>query len=215
MSVDAGADDRPGLDVPVLSIPDIRDYQRINAELIQHLDAGHRVVRLVGAEGQRLLVSGLKGAWEAVVEIEGRAGPELAAGLNAPGLRVLCHGPAADGAGSGLIAGELQIESDAGPALGYAQKGGTILVRGSCGPRAGLNQSGGLLIVLGTVGPLAGERQSGGLFYARTRLPCLHASRGQTGGRFLAVDGQSPIGPKDRDVLGPAMELFNTRPDSA
>ncbi len=60
---------------PVVSIPDIRDYQRINAELAQLLDAGHPRVLLAGAEGQRLLVAGLAGAWSATVEVEGRAGP--------------------------------------------------------------------------------------------------------------------------------------------
>ena len=60
-----------GLKVPEVSIPEVRDYQRVNAELIAFLDKGHRRVRLVGAEGQRRLVSGLTGFWDAVVEVEG------------------------------------------------------------------------------------------------------------------------------------------------
>ena len=87
-------------DVPVVSIPDIRDYQKINAELVALLDAGHRRVRLAGAEGQRLLGSGLRGAWNALIDLEGLAGTELAAALDAPGLTIVCRGPAADGAGA-------------------------------------------------------------------------------------------------------------------
>src|SRR5262245_43921878 len=87
----------------VLSIPEIRDYERINSELVQRLDSGHQRVRLKGAEGQRFLVARLVGGWTAVVEIEGRVGPELAAELNAPGLTVVCRGSAADGAGRALI----------------------------------------------------------------------------------------------------------------
>ncbi|MCA1686854.1 MAG: glutamate synthase [Planctomycetia bacterium] len=178
----------PGPDVPTISIPDVRDYQRINAELLQRLDAGHPRVRLSGAEGQRLLVAGLSGDWRAVVEVEGQAGPELAAGLNAPRLTVVCRGSAADGAGSGLLGGRVFLVGDAGPAVGYAQRGGTIVVHGAAGPRAGLNQSGGLLFLLGAVGPLAGERQSGGTWFANPELLGPHARRGQRGGRFLAID---------------------------
>ena len=37
---------------PSLPIPEIRDYQKINAELVALLDEGHRLVRLEGAEGE-------------------------------------------------------------------------------------------------------------------------------------------------------------------
>src|SRR4029453_17950212 len=87
-----------GGEAPLVVIPEIRDYQRINAEVGRLLADGHGRVRLLGAEGHRLLLAGLRGAWEAVVEVEGRAGPELAADLDAPGLLVVCLGPAADGA---------------------------------------------------------------------------------------------------------------------
>ena len=56
--------------VPVVAIPEIRDFERINAELVRYLDTGHGKVRLAGAEGQRLLVAGLAGGWNAVVEVE-------------------------------------------------------------------------------------------------------------------------------------------------
>jgi glutamate synthase domain-containing protein 3 len=195
-----GPDPDPAL--PALSIPEIRDYQRINAELVVRLDAGHRRVRLVGAEGQRLLVSGLSGGWDAVVEIEGYAGPELAAGLDAPRLTIVCRGPAADGAGSGLRAGNLVIEGDTGAAAGYAQRGGWIVVAGNAGPRAGLNQAGGVLVLLGVVGQLAGERQSGGLLFAATDLLGPHAGRGRRGGRFVAF---SPSTEFDTEGAQPVM----------
>ena len=87
--------------------------QRVNAELARHLDEGARRVRLTGVEGQRLMAAGLAGPWDAVVELEGRAGPELAAAMDAPGLTVVCHeadqGSAHrphDIAGRGLAEGE-------------------------------------------------------------------------------------------------------------
>jgi methylamine---glutamate N-methyltransferase subunit B len=88
-----------GQEPPTLPIPEIRDYQKINAELVALLDEGHRLVRLEGAEGQRLLASGLAGSWDAVIEIVGRTGPEVAANLDAPGLMIVARGSMADGAG--------------------------------------------------------------------------------------------------------------------
>ena len=67
-------------------IPEVREYPRINAEVVRHLDAGHARVVLAGAGGHRLLLHRLTGPWNAVVEVEGHAGPELAAELDAPGL---------------------------------------------------------------------------------------------------------------------------------
>lgn len=198
MTTPPGGTERP---VPVVSIPEIRDYQRINAELVAHLGAGHGRVRLAGAEGQRLLVSGLSGDWVAVIEVEGRAGPELAAEMDAPGLTVVCGGPAADGAGRGLRAGRLVIRGDAGPALGYAMQGGTIVALGSVGPRAGLNQRGGLIVALGAVGPLAAERQAGGRFFAFEDRLGPHAGRGRRGGSFgRFVPGDEP--PRHLDPEG-------------
>ncbi len=189
--------------VPTLAIPEIRDYQRINAELAQLLDAGHPRVILSGAENQRLLLSGLAGAWSAIVELEGSAGPELAAGLNAPNLVVACRGPAADGAGSSLRAGTLLIEGDAGPAVGYAQRGGVIVVRGASGPRAGLNQSGGVLALMGPAGTLAGERQSGGTLFADPTRLGPHAGHGRRGGRFIALDAQPEgLDAEEQDAAG-------------
>ncbi len=191
------ADDRP---VPTLSVPEIRDYERINAELVVRLEEGHPLVRLAGAEGQRLLASRIAGPWNAVVEIEGHAGPELAAELDAPGLTVVCTGNAADGAGRGLRSGRLVILGDSGAALGYTQEGGTILAARSAGPRAGLGQRGGVLVVLGHVGRLAGERQAGGwLFVVRNELGP-HAGRGRRGGRLVRLPaGGEPFAGVDPD----------------
>jgi glutamate synthase domain-containing protein 3 len=185
-------------DVPVVSIPDIRDYHKVNAELVALLDAGYRRVRLAGTEGQRLLVSGLRGSWNALIEIEGRAGTELAAELNAPGLSIVCRGPAADGAGRGLRGGRLIILEAAGPAVGYAIEGGTIVVLGPVGPRAGLNQHGGTIVVLGPVGPLAAERQAGGRFVAFEDKVGPHAGRGRRGGALDFLSRSAPpLAPAD------------------
>jgi methylamine---glutamate N-methyltransferase subunit B len=174
-----------GQEPPSVSIPEIRDYQKINAELVALLDQGHRLVRLEGAEGQRLLAAGLIGSWNAVVEIAGWTGPEVAANLDAPGLTIVAGGSTADGAGRGLRAGRVLIIGDAGDAVGYAQSGGILVVRGSAGHRAGLAQSGGTLAILGDIGRLAGDRQSGGrLFSPRGQLGP-HAGRGRRGGRLI------------------------------
>lgn len=191
----------------VVSIPDIRDYERINAELLQRLDEGHAHVVLQGAEGQRLLAAGLKGSWTAVVEIVGRAGPELAADLEAPGLVVVCRGGAGDGAGRRLRAGRVVILGDAGPALGYFQEGGAVIAAGAAGARAGLNQRGGDLVVLGDVGRLAGERQQGGRLYVRDDRLGPFAGRGRQGGRLIRLpagelEGRlSFLAPDDREAF--------------
>lgn len=209
----APAAEAGGAGGPSISIPEVRDYQRINAELVRHLDAGHGRVRLVGAEGQRLLAAGLAGAWEAVIEIEGFAGPELAAGTDAPGLSVVCRGPAADGAGSRLRNGRVMVLGDAGPAVGYAQSGGTIVVSGDAGPRAGLNQSGGVLVLLGSVGPLAGERQSGGYLFAFGHRLGAHAFRAQSGGRFILMPQADALDPDGCAVLRAIMEEYTRTVD--
>jgi methylamine---glutamate N-methyltransferase subunit B len=179
-SADEGAD-------AIVSIPDLRDYSRINAELVQLLSAGRCRVRLAGAYGQRLLLLGLSGPWQAVVEIEGTVGPELAAGLDAPGLLVVCRGAVGDGAGSRLRSGRILILGSAGDAVGYTQAGGTIVVAGPAGHRAGLGQSDGTLILLGPVGRLAGERQTGGLLIAHADRIGPHSGFGRSGGNLLLL----------------------------
>lgn len=194
----------------VLSIPEIRDYQRINAELVGLLDAGHPMVRLEGAEGQRLLASGLSGPWEAVIEIEGRTGPELAADLDAPGLTIVARGPSADGAGRTMRSGRVLILGDAGDATGYGQSGGVLVVAGSAGPRAGLAQSGGILIVLGRVGRLPADRQAGGVFFAKRGQVGPHPGRGRRGGRLveLPADGPVDLDPGDAEAFRSARASF-------
>ena len=192
------ADAGGGQGAPSLSIPEIRDYQKINAELVALLDGGHPLVRLEGAEGQRLLASGLSGPWEAVVEIVGRTGPEVAADLDAPGLTVVAIGSTADGAGRGMKGGRLLILGDSGDSTGYAQSGGVLVVTGSSGHRTGLGQSGGCLAIFGSTGRLAGDRQAGGwLFVARGRLGP-HPGRGRRGGRL--IETPDPGGPDDDDA---------------
>ena len=172
----------------LILVPEIRDYERVNLEIVGRLQAGFRRILLQGVEGQRLLVSGIAGDWEATVIVEGRAGPDLGAGLNAPKLKVVCQGDVADGVGHSLRAGFIQVVGDAGTCAGYGQRGGVILLEGNVGPRAGLNQKGGLLVLLGTTALLAGERRTGGTLAAfGDRLGRL-ANYAATGGRSLALD---------------------------
>jgi hypothetical protein len=171
----------------VLSIPEIRDYDRINAELAVRLDAGLAHVRLIGAEGQRLLLAGLSGAWSALVEIEGNTGPELGAALQAPGLTIVVRGTTGDGAASGLRAGNVILLGRTGEALGYAQESGTVLAAAGAGHRAGLGQRGGVLVALGPIGRLAGERQAGGQFFAEADRLGPYAGHARRGGSFLRL----------------------------
>ncbi len=192
----------------VIDVPDIRDYQRINAELIQLLDQGARHIRLIGVESQRLLLAGLSGSWQATIEIEGNAGPELAAGLNAPELKVVCVGSAADGTGSNLIGGQVLILGNAGACAGVSQRGGSIIIVGSAAERAGLNQSGGILLLLGRSRHLAGERQSGGILIAEDRSLGGHAGRGRRGGRLLRLT--EPIREMDAAIPRNAIAPFRS-----
>lgn len=204
---------------PPIIVPELRDYQQINAELVRRLNLGQRRVRLEGVEGQRLLVSRLAGSWEAVIEIEGNAGPELAAELNAPGLVVVCRGNAADGAGRGLVAGKLVLLRNSSTAVGYFQQGGLIVACGDVAPRAGLNQHGGDLVLLGRSGPLTGERQAGGRLLFKRSLTGPDLGHGFRGGRRidLPTDGSLPetLAADDRMLLAEATELagrFSTTP---
>lgn len=195
--------------VPTVAIPELRDYHLINAEVVALLEAGHRHIRLAGAENQRLLLSGLTGDWDALLEVEGRVGPEFAAGLRAPNLTVLCQGSAADGLCQGMEAGVVCVLGDAGAAVGQGLRGGTLTVSGNVGPRAGLNQRGGFLILLGDVGRLAGDRQAGGrlfLFKARCGPYLGHGGRG---GELIAsgLDGL----PFDGIPAEPSRKLLHIR----
>ncbi len=192
---------------PSLSIPEIRDYQKINAELVALLDRGHPLIRLEGAEGQRLLASRLSGRWKAVVEIVGRTGPELVADLDAPGLTVIARGSTADGAGRGLKSGRIIILGDAGDAAGYAQSGGVLVIAGSTGHRAGLAQSGGILAILGSTGLLASDRQSGGRLFLPVGPLGLHAGRGRRGGRLIDRFEKDQLDSEDEEAWRSVLDL--------
>ena len=193
----------------MIDVPDIRDYHRINAEVVQRLDQGIQHLKLLGAENQRLLLSRVAGSWSAIVEIEGNSGPELCAGLNAPGLRVICQGSVADGVGSGLIEGKILILGHAGAGAGICQRGGSIVVAGSTGERAGLNQSGGSLVLLGRVASLAAERQSGGTFVAAERFLRDRPGRGRRGGRLMLLPERME-NPTDIELVQDLLEPFRS-----
>jgi glutamate synthase domain-containing protein 3 len=202
--VPAGEVPAAGAEV-TLAVPEIRDYDLINKELARLLEAGAARIVLAGAEGQRLLAAGLRGRWSSTIVIDGHAGPDLAAGLSAPGVTVVCRGDAADGAGSGLEAGRIVVEGGAADGLGYAQVGGTIVVKGPVGHRAGLMQAGGLLVLLGSVGRLAGERQRGGVLAAFADRLGPTSGRGQAGGRILRLTSGQALPIDDLDRLESAL----------
>lgn len=184
---------------PALPVNEIRDYLQVNAHVAKILDTGVPYLRLTGVENQRLLLSGLSGAWRAVIGIEGRAGPELAASLQAPELLILARSGVADGAGRSLRSGSLVVLGPAADALAYRQAGGLILAVGPVGARAGLEQESGRLFLLGPAGRLVGDRQRGG------RLFALGQPRGEAAGHahragYLGFDSHG-LDASDRRVL--------------
>lgn len=191
-----------------MSVPDIRDYQKINAELRRLLDEGHPVIELVGVNRQRLLVSGLSGGWQAVIVVVGNPGPELAAALNAPGLRVNVMGSVADGVARGMNAGRVVVAGQAGDGAGYAMSGGGLLIEGTAGHRTGLMMSGGTLIVRGGAGRLVAERQSGGTVFIPASIEAFHDRRGASGGRLIRVSPGEKV-----DEYQAALREFDIEPD--
>jgi glutamate synthase domain-containing protein 3 len=181
-------DDGPGAPVAPIPVPELRDYHRINAEVVRRLDRGERVVRLEGPAGHRLLLSGLVGPWSAVIEVVGDAGPELAAGMDAPNVVVVCGGRSADGAGAGIRAGTLLLLGPSASAIGCRLAGGVIVAADAVGPRAGLGMSGGDLILLGSAGPMPGDRQSGGRLFLPAGASIPHVGRESVGGRRFSGD---------------------------
>ena len=148
--------------VPVISVPDLRDYWLINRFIERLLDQGQTLIQLVGVERQRLLLSGLRGPWSGRILVEGNPGPEFAAEFDCPGLVVDCRGSVSDGAARALRAGCLVVHGRGGDAIGLNQRGGLVLVLGGAGDRVGLEMIDGILGVVGSVGRLLGERQRGG-----------------------------------------------------
>jgi glutamate synthase domain-containing protein 3 len=199
-------DDTP---VPLVPVNEIRDYLQVNAQVAKILDAGAHRIRLTGVEGQRLLLSGLTGSWRAIIEMEGRAGPELAAAIDSPELIVVAHGGAADGAGRGLRAGSLLLLGPSGPGLAYRQAGGLVLAFDAIGPRAGLEQQAGRLLLMGPAGPLAGERQAGGRLLVLGQPRPATAGHAHRGG-FLGFDPRD-LDAADRRVLARCAHALDGR----
>jgi formylmethanofuran dehydrogenase subunit C len=185
----------------VLPVPEVRDYARINAQVARWLDVGHRRIVLAGVSNQRLLLAGLRGPWSATIEVQGDAGPELGAGMDAPGVVVTCLGNAADAAGGGLRGGTLRILGDVADCLGYRQRGGRLLAAGSAGHRAGLELSGGLLLILGNAGRLCGERQHGGRLIVSGACVGPHAGFGRDGGLLHVGAIPDDVTPDERAAI--------------
>ena len=199
----------------VVSVPEIRDYLQINRRLTQLLDAGVQSIRLVGVERQRLLVSGLNGSWSATIEVDGFAGPELGAGLDAPHLVVVAN-CANDGIGSGLKAGMLVLTGESGCCAGYSQEGGQIVLLGATGGRAGLEQRSGTLVLAGPSGPLCGERQRGGALVLLGPTDPHELGYARLGGRLESPEGRirgtSPLSEATRTLFAELHTLSGVPP---
>lgn len=184
--------DDPSAADDAIQVPELRDYHKINAAVVRRLDAGADRVRLAGVDGRRLLLAGLSGPWRAVIELDGDAGPELAFGLDAPDVVVVCRGRSADGAGAEARSGTLLLLGPSGTAVGRRMTGGSIVAADSVGPRAGLGMSCGDLVLLGPVGPAAGDRQAGGRLLLASAAIVPHLGRESVGGRRFQGEPDDP-----------------------
>ena len=178
---------------PPIVVPELRDYQQINAELVRRLNLGERHVRLEGVAGQRLLVSRIAGAWRALIEVDGNAGPELAAELDAPDLTVVCRGERRrwrrprPGGWTALHRGRGRCGHRLFPAGRADRRGRRRRTEGRPGPAWGrpcTSRQGWRL---------AGERQAGGrLFFKQGRIGP-HAGHGRRAGRLIALPSEQPL----------------------
>jgi glutamate synthase domain-containing protein 3 len=180
-------------------VPEIRDYHAINAEVLRLLDSGVTRIRLAGVDRQRLLLTGLSGSWRSSILVDGPAGPELAAGLDAPDLTVIAVSDVDDGAAARMRAGRLLILGDADDAVAAGLLGGLVVVAGRAGHRAGARQRGGVLAIGGPSGRLAGDRRSGGRIWFAADSALAPLGRGFDLGPSQA--GKPWNGPGERSTL--------------
>jgi len=122
-------------------------------------------------------------------------------GEPSPDVRIAGDLRRVDGLGTGMSAGTLTIEGDAGRDVGHAMSGGTIDVTGSVGDGAGVAMSGGLLRVRGSAGDRLGA-------------PLPGASRGMTGGEII-VRGNAGSGAATRARRGIVVVGGNAGPGVA
>jgi glutamate synthase domain-containing protein 3 len=148
-------------------LPEWRDSHAVTQQVGLALNKGYRQISLTGARGDRLLLAGLSGPWEAEVRIDGDVGTEFARGLNATGLFVLVNGSSGAGAGYGLKAGTLVVAGKSGAMLGTHIEGGEIWALGFAGSRLAHCSKGGRIVVGNGIGPMAMDRRISGTLTIR------------------------------------------------
>jgi glutamate synthase domain-containing protein 3 len=148
-------------------LPEWRDSHAVTQQVGLALNRGYRQIFLTGARGDRLLLAGLSGPWEAGVRIDGDVGTEFARGLNASGLFVLVNGSSGAGAGYGLKAGTLVVAGKSGAMLGTHIEGGEIWALGFAGSRLAHCSKGGRIVVGNGIGPMAMDRRISGTLTIR------------------------------------------------
>lgn len=148
-------------------LPEWRDSHAVTQQVGLALNKGYRQIFLTGARGDRLLLAGLSGPWEAEVRIDGDVGTEFARGLNSPSLFVLVNGSSGAGAGYGLKAGTLVVAEKSGSMLGTHIEGGEIWALGFAGSRLAHCSKGGRIVVGNGIGPMAMDRRISGTLTIR------------------------------------------------
>ncbi len=153
---------RPSTEVVKIHLPEWRDSLAVNQEIRRRLRAGHGDFLLTGARGDRLLLHGIDGPYQARIRIDGDVGTELARDFDAEAIFVLVNGSAGSGAGMGMKSGTLYVTGSCDALLGSGMTGGEIWARGSVGARAGHRSTGGLIRLSQEAGPLVLDRARGG-----------------------------------------------------
>ena len=139
-------------------------YRQLNEQIRAALDAGARRLVVRNLCGQRYIGCGLRR--QALLELEGTPGNDLAAFMDGPSIVV--RGNAQDGVGNTMTSGEIVVHGHAGDLLAHSLRGGRIFVRGGAGYRCGIHMKQfhepvPVVMIGGTLGDYAGEYMAGGI----------------------------------------------------
>jgi glutamate synthase domain-containing protein 3 len=140
-------------------------YRQLNEAIRAAFDAGARMVRVSGVNGQRYIGTGIGGA-DRTIEVEGTPGNDLAMFMDGP--TVVVKGNAQDGGGNTMNAGTVHVHGEAGDVLGYGMRGGKVFVRGDVGYRVGIHMKAfesnvPVMVCGGNARDFFGEYMAGGL----------------------------------------------------
>lgn len=139
------------------------DFRTLNEAVRAAVAAGERRIRLDNVNGQRYIGCGLRG--DALIEVRGVPGADMAAFMDGPEIRV--RGNAESAVCNTMNAGRVLVHGSVGDVAGYAMRGGCLYVRGDAGYRVGIHMKSfrdkvPAIVVGGTAQDFLGEYMAGG-----------------------------------------------------